>query len=44
MKTPLLEGYYYHIYNRVNNRENLFIENANYDFFCKNMLCIAILF
>lgn len=27
---PLLQGYYYHIYNRGNNGEDLFLENDNY--------------
>jgi REP element-mobilizing transposase RayT len=30
---PLLPGAYYHIYNRGNNRENLFIERRNYPYF-----------
>lgn len=30
---PLLPGVYYHIYNRGNNRENLFYEQRNYLFF-----------
>ncbi|MCX6120396.1 MAG: transposase [Ignavibacteriales bacterium] len=29
----LEQGKYYHIYNRGNNRENLFYENRNYDYF-----------
>jgi hypothetical protein len=31
--TPLIPGMYYHIYNRGNNHENLFIEKRNYSFF-----------
>ncbi|HUN23466.1 MAG TPA: hypothetical protein PK299_10090 [Anaerolineales bacterium] len=31
--TPLLPGVYYHIYNRGNNREDLFIEKRNYRYF-----------
>jgi REP element-mobilizing transposase RayT len=31
--TPLQPGVYYHIYNRGNNREDLFIENRNYPYF-----------
>ncbi len=31
--TPLISGYYYHIYNRGNNGENLFIEERNYAHF-----------
>ena len=31
--TPLQPGVYYHIYNRGNNRENLFIEKRNYAYF-----------
>ena len=30
---PLLFGQYYHIYNRGNNRENLFVEKRNYPYF-----------
>ncbi len=30
---PLLPGIYYHIYNRGNNQENLFIEKRNYPYF-----------
>ena len=30
---PLRRGTYYHIYNRGNNRENLFVENGNYTYF-----------
>ena len=32
---PLRFGCYYHIYNRGNNRENLFIERRNYPYFLK---------
>jgi len=32
-ETPLIGGHYYHIYNRGNNRENLFIEERNYQYF-----------
>ncbi len=35
---PLTPGSYYHIYNRGNNGENLFIEEANYSFFLKRLL------
>jgi REP element-mobilizing transposase RayT len=31
--TPLRYGEYYHIYNRGNNRENIFIEERNYPYF-----------
>lgn len=31
----LYAGYYYHIYNRGNNKENIFIEKSNYDYFFK---------
>jgi REP element-mobilizing transposase RayT len=31
--TPLVPGMYYHIYNRGNNRENLFLEKRNYPYF-----------
>jgi REP element-mobilizing transposase RayT len=30
---PLLPGRYYHVLNRGNNRENLFIEERNYAYF-----------
>ncbi len=30
---PLLPGMYYHIYNRGNNHENLFLEKRNYPYF-----------
>jgi len=30
---PLVPGMYYHIYNRGNNRENLFLEKRNYSYF-----------
>ena len=33
--TPLQHGKYYHIYNRGNNRENVFIEERNYPYFLK---------
>jgi REP element-mobilizing transposase RayT len=32
---PLISGYYYHIYNRGNNGENLFIEERNYYYFLR---------
>ena len=28
-------GHYYHIYNRGNNKENIFVEEKNYNFFLK---------
>ncbi len=31
--TPLTPGHYYHIYNRGNNKENLFLEERNYRYF-----------
>jgi len=34
-ETPLINGHYYHIYNRGNNGENLFFEERNYDYFLK---------
>jgi len=34
-ETPLLNGHYYHIYNRGNNGENLFLEERNYRHFLK---------
>ncbi len=35
MPIPLEPGKYYHIYNRGNNRENIFIEERNYPYFLK---------
>ena len=32
---PLQHGRYYHIYNRGNNRENLFLEERNYRHFLR---------
>lgn len=32
-ETPLFSGEYYHVYNRGNNGENLFIEERNYHYF-----------
>jgi len=32
---PLESSYYYHLYNRGNNKENIFIEDANYLYFLK---------
>ena len=34
-RIPLLPGRFYHIYNRGNNRENLFIEERNYHYFMR---------
>lgn len=33
--SPLLYDTYYHIYNRGNNRENIFIQERNYDYFMR---------
>lgn len=33
--SPLLYDTYYHIYNRGNNRENIFVQERNYDYFMK---------
>jgi predicted transcriptional regulator len=30
-------GQYYHIYNRGNNKENIFIEEKNYNYFLEKM-------
>ena len=30
---PLTFGTFYHIYNRGNNRENVFLQERNYDYF-----------
>ena len=32
-KDPIVDGYYYHIYNRGNNYERIFFDMRNYDFF-----------
>jgi REP-associated tyrosine transposase len=32
-KDPLQPGFYYHIYNRGNNKENIFFESKNYSYF-----------
>ena len=32
---PLERGKYYHIYNRGNNRENIFLQERNYAYFLK---------
>jgi len=34
-ETPLVSGGYYHLYNRGNNRENIFHEARNYDYFLR---------
>ena len=34
-RPPLIEGNYYHIYNRGNNREDLFYEDDNYNHFLR---------
>ena len=33
----LISGEYYHLYNRGNNRENIFLERENYLFFLKQL-------
>jgi REP element-mobilizing transposase RayT len=33
--SPLLFDTYYHIYNRGNNRENIFVEERNYEYFLR---------
>jgi len=33
--TPLVPGTFFHIYNRGNNRENIFHEERNYEYFLK---------
>ena len=30
---PLVHGNFYHIYNRSNNRENIFFQDRNYEYF-----------
>ncbi|HED08148.1 MAG TPA: transposase [Ignavibacteria bacterium] len=36
-KQPIVRGNYYHIYNRGNNRENIFFEDRNYEFFIRRI-------
>jgi len=36
-KQPILNNYYYHIYNRGNNREDIFYEDKNYEFFLRRI-------
>jgi REP element-mobilizing transposase RayT len=35
--TPLISGEYYHVYNRGNNRQDIFFERPNYGFFLKQL-------
>lgn len=35
LKTPILTGHFYHIYNRGNNREKIFFTQANYEYFLR---------
>ena len=35
---PLIPGYYYHVFNRGNNRQNIFIEARNYDYFLRQYI------
>jgi len=41
---PLLEGEYYHIYNRGNNRDKIFFNEDNYQFFLKKLKQIILPF
>ena len=41
---PLLEGEYYHIYNRGNNREQIFFTDSNYNFFLKKIKLLILPF
>jgi putative transposase len=34
---PLISGEYYHVYNRGNNRQDIFFERANYGFFLRQL-------
>jgi len=36
-REKLEEGFYYHIYNRGNNRQKIFLENKNYEFFLRKL-------
>jgi REP element-mobilizing transposase RayT len=36
-ETPLIGGEYYHVYNRGNNRQDIFLERANYLFFLQRL-------
>ncbi len=36
-QTPFVHGYYYHIYNRGNNRQGIFFQPENYLYFLRNI-------
>lgn len=38
-KTPLLEGEYYHIYNRGNSKQKIFLDDEDYEYFIKCLYC-----
>ncbi|MEK7190287.1 MAG: transposase [Patescibacteria group bacterium] len=38
-KVPLMDGEYYHIYNRGNSKQKIFINKEDYDYFIKCLFC-----
>ncbi|OGI72045.1 hypothetical protein A3J61_01555 [Candidatus Nomurabacteria bacterium RIFCSPHIGHO2_02_FULL_38_15] len=38
-KTPLVVGEYYHIYNRGNSKQKIFLDDQDYDYFIKCLYC-----
>ncbi|MEK9181647.1 MAG: transposase [Patescibacteria group bacterium] len=38
-KVPLVDGEYYHLYNRGNSKQKIFIDKADYDYFIKCLYC-----
>lgn len=38
-KAPLVDGEYYHIYNRGNSKQKIFLDKADYDYFIKCLYC-----
>lgn len=41
-QTEFIPGHYYHLYNRGNNRQNIFFERDNYLFFLKQFRCYLV--
>jgi putative transposase len=42
-KVKIVENYYYHVYNRGNNFQNIFFEERNYLFFLKKLQDVALI-
>jgi len=38
-KVPLVDGEYYHIYNRGNSKQKIFLNKEDYDYFVKCLYC-----